>query len=221
MNRSMYRCGVLAMLACVSCAQASYTLSLESDVTSVVPGTSFTLDVNLKPSDSSADFVVSSILTLEFNQPGLLYTGYSWGTPFVTGGIDDLSKPKQSGLPTSITASSYGDSSKVDLYFENLVPLDQSFIEGSLLKVHLTVPTTYQGGDLLITANPDTMTGPYTLDENGDPLPMDYTLGNGNVNASSVSLSVPEPGTIALALGVIGASLAPRKRAPLVGTSRR
>ncbi len=167
--RSLTTVVVVIGLVAVS-AYGDYTLTPQvggqAIGTVVGYGGTFALDLLLTSDANDAHY--ASLFTVEFSSPGLVYEGYSWGSPYETGGVDDWSEPGLGSLPVVLDANTYEDApgfdpGTIDVYLENVVPLgtdptpiDDPFTVGTLVTLSLRVPDDYPVPALFITAVPDT-----------------------------------------------------------------
>ncbi len=133
----------------------------------VSPGDSITLLLLLTgPPGTQHD---SFVFDVTFSAPGLFYASYDLDpTAFSTGEGEDYSIPAISELLADpayrITAASYTPpfpSNDVDIHFDALTALDADgnpfvFETGVLVRIDLSVPPGFQGGDILIEVVPET-----------------------------------------------------------------
>ncbi len=151
---------MIVSLAVTSGAFGAYTLSPVVDgnsALSLIQGSQFDLDMVLTSDIGDASDAIE--FHAMFSQPGIILTDYSWGSPFVTGGIDDYSEPGLGALPVAIDANSYMDApgfdtGAIDVMFENFIPIDPAFTEGTVVTLSLEIPCDFVLGDLTITAVP-------------------------------------------------------------------
>ncbi len=152
---------VIVSLAVTSGAFGAYTLSPVVDgnsALSLTQGSMFDLDLVL--TSDAGDTHDAALFTVEFSQPGIALTNYSWGSPYTTGGIDDYTEPGLGALPVALDANSYMDDPNfdpgaIDVMFENFIAVDPSFTVGSIVTLSLEIPCDFVLGDLTITAVPD------------------------------------------------------------------
>jgi len=163
--------GLLCVLALAGGACADYALVPELVTpnawltgNSCYRGGSFAVQMVLYSDASPADSHTSGVFTVQFSRPGLQYDGYSWASPYVTGGEDDFSAPANGDLPQLLDVDTYvsdfADPGAVDIYFENFVAGDEAvFTTGTLLSLNLSVPADYPTGEIVITAVEDSFDG--------------------------------------------------------------
>ncbi|MCK4373773.1 MAG: hypothetical protein KAX19_00550, partial [Candidatus Brocadiae bacterium] len=140
---------VLALWFVASSASGEYILSVQSETgesfLTVDPGDSFNLNLWLE-SDAS-DENITAIFDVLFSEPGLEYTGYSWSSPYETGGPDDVSMPS-GGFPLTISDTTYEDPldvGAIDIHLDNALTGDP-FGEGLLVQLTLAAPAAYWSG---------------------------------------------------------------------------
>ncbi len=178
---------IACILGLTAIAWADYTLAPEMNGRNwgtIVRGRSSTL--NLELTSDANDYHLSAIFTVEFSQPGLTYSGYTWDSPYVTGGSDDWSAPGEANLPVTLALDTYQDvpgfdPNAVDVYFENSTPIidgnDTIYTAGTIMNLTLAAPNDYALGDTIITAVPDTFDDGFgTIDANGDSLTLTCVL---------------------------------------------
>ena len=199
-------CAVMAFGLSAGQAGAAYILSPLSGgvATKDVPqGGSFTLDLNL--TSDAADYNYAAVFTVQFDTPGLVYGGHTWGSPYTTSSIYNVSKPSNTavGAGMTLTTGSYvagsGDPGAVDVYFENFLDSGQ-FTTGNIVSLSLTVPSNFPTGTVLITAVPD----PFDAFDNGAAIPTTGQTFTLNV--------VPEPASAGLMLIGLATLLVRRSR---------
>ena len=202
MKCSLALLGVVAvLLGVVSVGLADVTITPKSGGLSslaVSPGGSFSLDLMT----SGTGTIDSAVFTVEFSNPGLQFTGYTWGGGFSGSGFDG-SIPASASLPVTIGDMTYntpGAVEKLDIYFDNFTTTPFSIGSATpLLTLSFDVPSNYLGGvwsETLISVVPDT----FAL--SGSPV-----TGLGG----QFTLITPEPGTTAL-LGLGAVAILRRRK---------
>lgn len=189
------RIGWLVVLAtvCVGFASSSalavpdYTMSLLSggaNSATVDPGQSLSVDLVLATSDGAMHD--GNDLNISFSRDGLVLTSWDWASPeFVSGGASDFTRiapsPAPSGaslrssLPQALT-STFGIG-----FGANTDAFGSLFGTGTLISFGLTVPDSYEPGDVMMdvsgtftdfvnfTDPQGTSTGPFTLHITPEP----------------------------------------------------
>jgi hypothetical protein len=195
--------GVLALalvLLDASAARAAYVLTPFSggfNTITVAPGGSFSLDLVL--TSEAADEHNSAIFRVVFSEPGLIYSGFTWQSPY-TLAYDD-SKPN-TGFDILLDAATlsgpaYPDG-VVDIELSNVVE-PGTFTTGTLVRLDLAVPADYSGAPTVyISAAPDTIANGFDI--------IDTAAGG------DFTLNVPEPAAWTI-VSLVGAVALLRRRA--------
>lgn len=198
-----------ALAVVVGTADAGYIAHVEGAAgeghLQVLAGDSFGVRVRLEAA-ASAQTLDSAIFRLLFSLPGLEVqeSWLEWSSPFITGGVDDLSSPGPSvaGIIDGSVYTDPFDPAAVDLYFENLTPSrDTPFEEGVLLSLILRIPSGTPAGTLFeVAAEPDTFT-------NGSEV-LDVQAGN----ALEIEVIIPHPASATLLLAAGFRAITRRRR---------
>lgn len=130
-------CGVFLILASrVHAGVATLELSSGADVIVVSPGEAFSIDVVLEAPEGVTHN--SSLFSLIFTQPGLIFESYSWAAPYENETVFDFSSPLWSELPQPVVPGlNPGPASEVML--SNVVASGW-FGSGVLVTLSLRVP---------------------------------------------------------------------------------
>lgn len=164
----------------------------------LLPGDSFSLNVVLEPVDDGtgqthdgADFVVN------FSQPGLILDSYAWATPpFVTGGLNDFSQPKNNVLPMPINSITFSGNTDVT---------GDTFGTGPVVSMELTIESPWTGDMLPQSIEVGVADGAAFNDFTNFVFP---TIVTGSPFTLRI---IPEPATLAL-LGIGGIAVLRRRR---------
>ena len=150
----MYRSMLIGLSVLVLCsfAQGAYILtpvpdSLTIDRTATEQDRTFTLDFLL--SSDAADESTTATFEVIFSKSDLELKSYAWTSPYMTGGSNDASTPDIGSLSATLSATTYGDASAVDIELSNALDTGK-FGEGKLLSLEIIVPSDFPEGDVTI-----------------------------------------------------------------------
>ena len=150
----MYRSMLIGLSVLVACsfAQGAYILtpdpSLQTvDRTATEQDRTFTLDFLL--SSDAANESTTATFEVIFSKSGLELKSYAWTSPYYTGGSNDASTPDIGSLSATLSATTYGDASAVDIELSNALDTGK-FGVGTLLSMEIIVPSDFPEGDVTI-----------------------------------------------------------------------
>lgn len=176
-------------------AQADYVIAATSGGLSsvnAVPGQVVAVDVGL--TSNASDAHNSAIFRVVFSEPGIEYVGYTWSLPY--GATFDASTPSAASLPAIVSGSSLEGASYpsgvADVELSNVTD-SGVFSTGTIAQLLVRVPLGWSGsGAVQVTVVPDTIANGF------DVVP--------TTSGGALTLVIPTPGSMALALvGVVGA----------------
>ncbi len=176
-------------------ARADYVIAATSDGLSsvnAVPGQVVAVDVGL--TSNTSDVHNSAIFRVVFSEPGIEYVGYTWRPPYGT--TFDASTPSAVSLPAILSATTLDGAAYpagvADVELSNVTD-SGVFSSGVIAQLLVRVPIGWSGsGSVQVTVVPDTIANGF------DVVP--------TTSGGALTLVIPTPGSMALALvGVVGA----------------